>query len=733
MTILAGQTYAYFDVRGRGAGTSTVIATAPGYSPDTATNVVTSPKVRLSGGSTINAYSTTTSNVYSTDSLNSAHNRLTDLTVSLRSTDTTIIKVDTQVVIPAGYYYVPASWTITAVSPGTARIIATAPGHAPDTNTWTVNPAKLNLSWLSTQIGARQHYQADAFYVYTPNPRTVSVPVTLTQKQASTVALSTTTPTIASGINYGYFTFAGLVPGLDTIIASATGYLPDTAFVTVTTPMFTIGGLPSSATTTSPPTTLTLYAADSAGNTHYASDTVVVRAVSSDSNVIRPGQPYFRVLKDSYYANPTVQYIGPGTATVTYSDSANSGYRPATTGSVTVTGPSLAIGGSNPGMLGTGQHTSPQAYYVAAPNNVGTPLTVNLVSTGTRVATVPASVTIPAGSNYAYFTITAQDTIGTVQIQASATGYTPTSVNMQVTIPKFTMSVSTQLNTTSPPSAITVYASDANGTLHYPNQDLVVTLASSAPGVATIDSTTVTIPSGLYYSSSARWAPVSAGTALLSASDPRSLIQYRYGTATAGVTVVTPSVSLSTGSQSLGIGQYTDQPYVSVPDTRTTPLTVPLSHSAVPHTSTPSSVDIPAGSNYVYFRITGTSTGSDTITASAAGYTSTSGVVTAGPGRIDPISGWPTSSLKVGDSVQVTLSTRAPNQSGYNVAAATTFALSPNANIQFVSGGSVITSVVVPADGSYVQFYLKGVSSGTGTATITNANYTTYTNSVSVP
>ena len=90
----------------------------------------------------------------------------------------------------------------------------------------------------------------------------------------------------------------------------------------------------------------------------------------------------------------------------------------------------------------------------------------------------------------------------------------------------------------------------------------------------------------------------------------------------------------------------------------------------------------------------------------------------------------------MGDSAQVTLYARDPGLNPRALVAATTFTLSPNANIKFVSGAAAsaaLTSVVIPADSYYVQFYIKGVSSGAGSASITNANYTTYTNSVTVP
>ena len=735
VTIPAGYTYASIEVRGRGVGTSTITASASGYASVSATNVVTTPKLQAFAGSLV-AFGTSNTNVYVEDSLGSWHNRLSSLTLTLRSSDTTKLKIDPQVVIPAGNFYVPTGINITAVDTGTVKIYASAPGHATDSATWTITPARLTLGVRSYEIGARQHQLANAFYLYTSSSRTVPVTVTLTQKQPSKVGLTTTSIIVPAGQSYAYYSLGGLVPGRDTIIASAPGYIPDTAFVTVTSPRLGIyyyGDLPATATTTNPPSSITLQPFDSSGTSHYASDTIVVHAVSSNPTVIRPTLDYFRILKDANQVYASVQYVGAGTATITYSDSTTSGYLPVTTRAVTVTGPSLAISGYSP-VLGTGQNTGVNGNYVYAPNAVGIPLVVHLSSTGTRVATVRDSVIIPAGSNGAYFTISAGDTIGTVQIQATANGYASTSLNVQVTIPKFTLSISTQLRTTSPASTFNVYARDANGSVHAVNQNLVVALSSLAPGVATIDSATVTILAGQYSSNAAKWGPVSVGSAQLVASDPR-VLRYPYTSATASVTVVTPATSLSISSQSLGIGQYQDH-NVSIPDAVNSGVTVPLNHSAVPSTSTPASVVVVAGSYSANFRVTGTSAGTDTITASPSGYISATGIVTTGLGRIDPLSGWP-STLRAGDSTRVSLYTLNPaGDSWQYVAAATTFTFTPNANLQFVADGAtsgVITSITVPAGGNYATFWVKGVNAGTtGSATITSPNYITYTNSVSV-
>jgi len=155
-------------------------------------------------------------------------------------------------------------------------------------------------------------------------------------------------------------------------------------------------------------------------------------------------------------------------------------------------------------------------------------------------------------------------------------------------------------------------------------------------------------------------------------------------------------------------------------------------------TATPiSSLIIPAGNYYEYFRLAGASAGTDTLVASVTSpaHNPDTAYTVVGQGRIDPISGWPTS-LAVGDSVAVTLYTRDQNQSTRNVLAAATFTLAPNANIEFRSGGTsstVITQVTVPADQQQVTFYIRALASGTGSATITATNYSAYSNTVTVP
>ena len=256
-------------------------------------------------------------------------------------------------------------------------------------------------------------------------------------------------------------------------------------------------------------------------------------------------------------------------------------------------------------------------------------------------------------------------------------------------------------------------------------------LTSSSTAFGTIDSASVVIPLGQSYNYNARFIPGSAGTTQLTASDVR-VQGYHYNPATQNVAVNTPTLSLTWSTVNLGIGQY-DTHNVIAPDNQPAPLTVSLAHfnSAA---STPASVIIPALNSYISVRVAGASVGTDTITASATGHNPVKGAVVVGLGRVDTPSSWPTTlSLAGTDSVLVTMYARDQTGSGIHyVAAATIFTLTGSANVGFSSGTAAITSVTVPANAQYVQFYVKGLTTGTSTVTIANANYTTYAPSITV-
>ena len=158
-------------------------------------------------------------------------------------------------------------------------------------------------------------------------------------------------------------------------------------------------------------------------------------------------------------------------------------------------------------------------------------------------------------------------------------------------------------------------------------------------------------------------------------------------------------------------------------------LAVTLTHSTGA-SGTPASVQL-TNTNIGYFRLSGVSAGTDLLGAVATGHSGASATISIGLGRVDGFSGWPSAiSSASTDSVQVTLYPRAPDGAGRNVLNATTFsATTSNGNLRLVSGGAnsvPITSVTVPAEASFVQFWVKGVSPGPATVTFTNPNYQTF-------
>jgi len=744
-----GSNYVYFTVQGLAVGTDTFTATAPGFQTATgATYAVTPPAIILNNTSyTFNNYNTGSNfYVYSADTTRGTHYRITPDTISVVVRDTTVATLDSATVIIAAGQVYSSYRHVTPAGVGSTYVVLSAGGgqRVLDSLLVTVNTPTIYFNFGSTILGRRQHLNpsGQGFYVYTPDSRTVAVPATMVQKQATVDSLSTLTPTIPANYNYVYLDAFGLSKGTDTLTVSATGYNSgNPAYITVTTPKLGGAGLPSATNTTNLSAIgVYVYAQDSIdGYTHYTMDTVTVHAVSSDTTVLKVDSAYYHIPKNSYYVPTSVHVSGPGSAYVVFSDSANSGYLPDTTNTMTVTGPSLYFSTSST-VLGMRQTTGPSGIYVYTQNTPASPVVVHLKSTATTVVTVPDSVTIPTTTNYVYFPVNAMDTIGTIQVQATATGFGAAAMSVQVTRPEFTISTTSQLNTTSPRYSIYVYARDANGTAHYATDSVVVKLASSATSVATIDSATVTIPKGQYYNGNATWGPASLstpGTAQLSATDTTHAF-YAYTPATFNVAVVTPSLGLTWGTQTLGIGQYSNN-YVYSPNTATAPIVVSLSHPGTQRTTikvngVAVSVDtIPTNSSSTgYFHVVGTAVGWDTLVASASSppFNSATAYTAVSQGHVDQLGNWPTTlSLSTNDSVLVYLYARDSTLGTHPVQDSTTFTLAPNSFIQFVTGGAtstVITSVVIPKDQYYVTFYVKGVSQGTGQATISGTNYVAY-------
>jgi hypothetical protein len=326
-----------------------------------------------------------------------------------------------------------------------------------------------------------------------------------------------------------------------------------------------------------------------------------------------------------------------------------------------------------------------------------------------------------------------------VAIIASATGYQSANTSVQVGVPQLEMSVPTSVYTTTPDGQITVYARDQAGNERVVLDPLTVSLVSSDPNVASVDSATITLLPGTSRHSGARMDFKTPGATTLTATDTRANVTIqRYMPKSERITVSTPPVQVYYGQAPLAVGQYRDN-FLYIPHNTTTPLTVTVTRTnpsvadLTTQNGASTTLTIPAGQNSVYFRMLGKAEGTDNITFSVAGHaTSAPYVQEVSKGTFD-LSGWQ-GTIRTGQRQQLRLYVRNRTGSGMPIAAATTFALASNASVRLVdASGAVITGISIPAGREYSDvFYVEGVSQGTGQVTVTHANYTTLTEVIAV-
>ena len=186
-------------------------------------------------------------------------------------------------------------------------------------------------------------------------------------------------------------------------------------------------------------------------------------------------------------------------------------------------------------------------------------------------------------------------------------------------------------------------------------------------------------------------------------------------------------------SPSIGLGQFATAavaPASGAPVAAS--VTVTLTHG--PHTSMPATITIPAGGTYGRFQITAASAGTDTIVASAPGFAPATFVATVGLGTIIFFP----SPVAAGTKVVRTICIAAPDGEETFDAASAFFSLSMTSNISIASfygldPNTPVTSVGFPIPGANCFFfYLKGISPGTATLTISSPLYKPLTVSILV-
>ncbi|WP_158520982.1 choice-of-anchor Q domain-containing protein [Fuerstiella marisgermanici] len=516
VTIAAGQTTSpAFNITGvddtivDGTQTATITATATAHADGTDTLDVTdddAAALTLSiaeAAISENGGTTTATVSRNTDPTNA-------LTVTLVSNDTSEATVPAVVTIPAGADSV--SFTISgvddAIVDGTQLVTISASasdhvGNDDDLNvtdddtlalTLTVSPASISENG-GTATGTIARNDGDL---------SSSLEITLTSDDTSEATVPATV-TISAGLSSATFSVDAvddaIVDGTQTatISVGASGYAGDTASLNITdddTLALTLSITPGSISENGGTATGTVTRNDADW-----SSPLVVDLTSSDSTEAMVSATV-TILAGQASADFTITAVDDavvdGTQVLSISVSAN-GYTGLSAG-LNVTddeSPALTLS-VNPVSISENGGTA-TGTVTRNDEDLSSELVVNLSSSDTTEATVPASVTIPVGQSAADFTISAVDDAvvdGTqvLSVSASATGYTGFSTGLNVTdddVLALTLSID--------PASISENSDTATGTVSRNDADLssplTVTLESDDTTEASTPST-VTIPAG---------------------------------------------------------------------------------------------------------------------------------------------------------------------------------------------------------------------------------------------
>ncbi len=441
-----------------------------------------------------------------------------------------------------------ANFVIASSAPTGARIVSLVTASGTANAAFTVNPAAtLSVSLM-------------------PNPLTVSTESTTTL----TVTLSDLAPTGGQVVNLT--TGGGLVSisptsvtiaqnqttanvsvtstattGSDLITASGTGLTSGTDPVQVQARGFSLNaGLVGINRTATGAITLSQPAPSSGATINLSVLNPALVSVSPGSVTIPSGQ-----------TTATFTLSGGSTtgATTLTADGTASGF---VVQMATLTVSNLLINLSTAQTLGFGQSGTYQVQI--APNAAGAGgVVVTLASSNTNIATVPATVTIPAGAFSANFAVQAGTTAtGASTITASNTNFASTTTTVNVTAALLLGETSKTLSSTQT-DTIDFQLSSGGNPYNAPAGGVVVTASSSDSTCVNVTSTPVTVAAGQSFGS----VPIAYGaTATLPCTATVTLSNALYGTATISVTYQAAATigTMAFSALSFGVGNGLEQP-----------------------------------------------------------------------------------------------------------------------------------------------------------------------------
>lgn len=664
------------------------------------------------------------------DSAGTVHPIADTLVVTYRSSDSTVVDLfqsrDPQVLTPDGrggqLFYAHA------IDTGRAVIRATAPGYAPDSMVWRVVPGpKLHFIQGRVDILGAGQATVESRQIASISPAAPGDTLSVTLTSRRSVSAAVPSPVTLRGFTgtglAGDYTVNALLPGIDTVIATAPGHEPDTAVITVTTPQIL---LPDSIRGNIFGATVEPFVGDSLGTRHAPADSLLLLATSSDTTVVRGSSTRIPARWLAFWPL-SLPGVDTGVATITVRDSAgiyplkHLAYSAGLADWLHVT----AYDGYEFGPAGTQQQFEFGRFRLLHPGMPPSQRAVYLSTTVPGVLRLPDSVLV-GGADYTFFPGAGGDVAGTTRIVATSRGFRP-DTSGPITVGRGHLKLHAPTNAfvggASPGYVAAVHALSPNGGEVFPmDQNLSVTLVPIDGGIVAHE-TSVTVPAGQTVSASTALTFTAPGALRVAAEDRRPVPAPFVGDTVVIESRLPPLGLVAPGRNGLlvGVGQRLLADVTRPTEVRTNAVTVDVTHRDT-RSGSASTVVLSAGATFTQYTVDGRAIGSDTVTLSAPGYAVSTFPILVTEGRIALVT-FP-ALLAKGDSVAVLVQVGDSALGDHAVVDQTTFAIETSGGITVSDGARHISEVTLPAGvGMSAPIYVKGTVIGAASVTLSNVYY----------
>ena len=761
VNVAAGATTASVSVTGVGVGNTTITASATGYTSAVTAVAVSAITLDVQPSGTINIPQGVTQ-AYQLKL--SAAAPVGGVTVSVASNGTSTATVSpSSVTIAQGQTLSTATVAMNGVATGATTITLSSPGLASKTVTVSVlAQGSITFNFVSTTIvGKNLKTAATDLSVQLKSGGTlfsspVPVTMTLTSADASKVGVPTSV-TIPAGASSASFQVTGvdLTSAPVAVGASGGGLTSATNLnVTVASPQLLLTGLDGTRTPLSIRDDFRLAwfvsGAISPSGQVSAADTAIQVALTNQNPAGIVSALYDQAAGGNVVGQVTISagqsqspsaYVGQPTTTGSYTVTATApGIAPVTSATQNVYSAGLLF--NFPFIIvGKTLTTVGDIKIFQTANNLVVPaagdVIVTLTNTNPSRISVPATVTIPAGTGSTTFTATGIDlTTAAVSIGATAPGFQPpTPMTATVVAPQFLFNGLAGTRTlSSARNSFTVEWFVPGNTLtssfQLSSADTPVSVAVTSQTPANVVSgifdqasagnplSSLTIRAGTNVSAASGWIGQAAvpGTYTVTASVPGLT-----STVSALQTVIGPTLTFNFIARVLGQGLYQDVSLSRSGDTLA-PLTINLACQPTTLCSVAPTLSFAAGVSNATVRVTGIGLGSGLVQATAAGYVTGSGQILGQAAVLGFSSSLPSSLLVNGTANFTANVSLGPGQIFGGVPASNIVVTLVSTSSTVASVPTTVTIAAGASDSPSVQIH--GLAPGTTTITASSPGYT---------